>query len=89
MLKGVSETLDSHTQHPIHLDPVIAALYENLERIDSVSRLVKTLTPSDFNATEDEVWDRMGQILGLAVGNLKQIAGELETRALITTRRQV
>ena len=44
MLKGVSETLDSQTQHPIHLDPVIAALYENLERIDSVSKLVKSLT---------------------------------------------
>ena len=88
MLKGVSETLNSQTQHPIHLDPVLAALYKNLERIDSVSKLVKTLTPSDFSPTEDEDWDRMGQVLGSAVGNLKRIAGHLETQALIKTRRQ-
>jgi hypothetical protein len=88
MLKGVSETLNPRTQHPIHLDPVMAALYKNLERIDSVSKLVKTLTPSDFSPTEDEDWDRMGQVLRSAVGNLRLIAGQLETRALIKMRRQ-
>ena len=89
MSKGLSETLNSQTPYPIHLDPVMASLYENLERIDSVSKLVKTLTPSDFNTNDDEVWHRMGQVLGLAVSNLKRIAGELETRALIETYRPV
>ena len=88
MLKAVSETLGSQTQHPIHLDPVMAALYKNLDRIDSVSKLVKTLTPSDFSPTEDEDWDRMGQVLVSAVGNLKLIAGQLETRSLVKSHRQ-
>ena len=89
MLKGISETPNSPTQHFIHLDPVMLALYENLERIDSVVKLVKTLTPSDFSSTEDEVWNHMGQVLGSAVGNLKHIAGQLETQIMVNTRSRV
>lgn len=88
MLKGISNATDCQTQHPIHFDPMMAALYKNLERIDSVVRLVKTLTPSDFSHTDDEVWNHMGKVLGSAVGNLKLIAGELEARALTKTHRQ-
>lgn len=89
MLKGVTEITNSTRPHFIHLDPRIVALYKNLDRIDSVVKLVKTLTPSDFSSTEDEVWNHMGQVLGSAVGSLKQIAGQLETQMLIHTRRQV
>ena len=89
MLKEVSETPKYQPQHFIHLDPRMVALYKNLDRIDSVVKLVKTLSPADFSSTEDEVWNHMGQVLGSAVGNLKRIAGQLETQMLIKVQHKV
>lgn len=87
MLNRITEAAVPPVQHPFHPDPQIVSLHKNLDRINSVAKLFKSLTPADFSPTEDEVWNHMGQVLASAVFNIKRIAGQLEAQVLLNSRK--
>jgi hypothetical protein len=88
MLKLVAEKPIQEAERPINLDPRMTAFYKNLDRVSSVARMFRRLSPSDFSAHQDEVWDHMGHVLTTAVDNMKRIAGQLEMQMLINAQRR-
>ena len=88
MLKIVPDTPLRETERPIHLDPRMTSLYKNLDKVSSVAKMFANLSPSDFSANQDDLWDHMGHVLTAAVNNIKRIAGQLEMQMLINAQRR-
>ena len=88
MLKIVPETPLRETDRPIHLDPRMTTLHKNLDRVSSVAKMFRYLSPSDFSSNNDDVWDHMGHVLTTAVNNIKRIAGQLEMQMLINAQKR-